>query len=128
MSMLKTVTASAIAALILAGAGSASAADVAHGKKLFQDRCGMCHTGAADDGDGGQAPALAGVVGRKAGGAPDFAYTPALKSYGKSWTTASLDTFLAGPGKLVPGTAMPVAVPNAKDRADLVAYLATLKK
>jgi len=126
--MLKPVAAAALAIWAMASAAPAFAAgDVAHGKSLFQDRCGVCHTGAADDGDGGQGPDLWGVMGRKAGGAPGFSYTPALKAATMVWTPATLDTFLEAPGKVVPGTAMPVSTANPKDRADLIAYLGTLK-
>lgn len=37
----------------------------------------------------------------------------------------SLDAFLAAPDKLAPGTTMLVAVPDAAERADLIAFLAT---
>jgi cytochrome c len=126
--MLKPVVAAVLSAWMIASAAPAMAAgDVAHGKSLFQDRCGMCHQGAADDGDGGQGPDLWGVAGRKSGTVAGFAYTPALKASGLTWTSDTLDKFLAAPDKLVPGTAMPVSTANAKDRADLVAYLETLK-
>ena len=46
------------------------------GKALFQSRCGMCHTAAVGDGDGGQGPPLKGVVGRKAASAPGFRDRP----------------------------------------------------
>jgi cytochrome c len=41
------------------------------------------------------------------------------------WTAATLDRFLANPLKAVPGTTMGYAgVGDAKERADLIAYLA----
>ena len=58
----------------------------AHGKALFQERCGLCHTAAPDDGDGGQGPPLAGVVGRKAASVAGFNYTAALRKSGLTWT------------------------------------------
>jgi cytochrome c len=117
------------ASLLAAVAAPAFAAgDAAHGKALFQQRCGLCHQGAPDDGDGGQGPDLRGVVGRKAGTDPGFGYSPALKGAKLTWTPETLDQFLTAPGKMVPGTAMPVSTANPKDRADLIAYLATLKK
>ncbi|MEI9998178.1 MAG: PQQ-dependent sugar dehydrogenase [Verrucomicrobiota bacterium] len=39
----------------------------------------------------------------------------------------TLDKFLTSPPVLVPGTTMPISVSNAQDRADIIAYLATLK-
>ncbi len=118
---------------LVAGVGfAASHADAqpptaAHGKALFQSRCGMCHAGAPDDGDGGVGPSLKGVVGRRAAVAPGYAYTAALRGSGLVWTRPNLDRFLSGPGKMVPGTAMPIAIPSPKDRADIIGYLATVK-
>jgi cytochrome c len=97
--------------------------DPVRGKQVFETMCTMCH---ADDGDG-QGPSLNGVVGRKAGTGPNFAYTDALKASNLTWTPAALDTFLQGPMQMVPGTAMPQTVPDAAQRADVIAYLATLK-
>jgi cytochrome c len=101
--------------------------DPAHGQLLFQQRCGLCHTAGPQDGDGGQGPPLAGVVGRPAASAPNFSYTAALKASGRVWTPQALDLFLTAPGKDVPGTAMPLKTPSPKDRADLIAYLSTVK-
>jgi cytochrome c len=40
------------------------------------------------------------------------------------WDEKTLDRFLANPPKFVPGTAMTYAgVPDAQERADLIAYL-----
>jgi len=128
----KLIMAIVAAGLMASSVATASAlaqapdGDPAHGQRLFQQRCGLCHTAGPDDGDGGQGPPLAGVVGRRAGSAPNFNFTAALTASGKIWTPAALDRFLAAPGKDVPGTAMPISTPSAKDRADLIAYLATV--
>jgi cytochrome c len=107
-------------------ASTAWAADPKAGQQTFREQCGLCHQGGPGDGDGGQGPSLRGVVGRKAGSLPGFGYTPALKASGLIWTPEMLDRFLTDPQKLVPGTAMPISVPDAKTRQDLIAYLATL--
>ncbi|MHB8283234.1 MAG: c-type cytochrome [Caulobacteraceae bacterium] len=117
----------ALAALAAPASAQAPGGDAGRGKTLFQERCGLCHTAAPDDGDGGQGPALAGVVGRKAASVAGFHYTQALTASGRVWTPAALDVFLAAPSKDVPGTNMPVATTSPKDRADLIAYLATVK-
>ncbi len=101
--------------------------DPVHGRQVFAARCGLCHSAGPDEGEAGQGPPLAGVVGRKAASAAGFGYTHALKGSGLTWTPANLDRFLAGPSKLVPGTAMPIAVSDARIRADLIAYLAGVK-
>jgi cytochrome c2 len=124
------VVATGLMASVLVGSAAMAevlGGDAVHGQTLFQQRCGLCHTAGPEDGDGGQGPPLAGVVGRRAGAAPGFNYTAALKESGKIWTPMALDRFLAAPGRDVPGTAMPISTPSAKDRADLIAYLATVK-
>lgn len=123
---------SAVATTVILAAGTASAAvppagDPVHGKAVFAARCGLCHSAGPDEGQAGQGPPLAGVVGRPAASAPGFDYTTALKGAHLVWTPANLDTWLAGPTRMVHGTSMPIAVGDAKTRADLIAYLATVK-
>jgi cytochrome c len=107
-------------------ATAAMAADATLGQQAFRAQCGVCHQGGPGDGEGGQGPNLNGVVGRRAGALPSFPYTPALKSSGLVWTNENLNRFLTDPSKLVPGTAMPISVPETKTRQDLITYLATL--
>lgn len=99
----------------------ASAGDPARGAAVFDDRCSSCHSIK----DNLQGPHLGGVVGRKAGSVPGFDYTDAMKSSGAVWTPDKLDVFLVDPEKMVPGTAMPAAVPDPAERRDLIAYLAS---
>lgn len=92
------------------------------GEALFRQRCQVCH--AVDAGKPSSVgPNLAGVVGRKAASTP-FAYSAALKKSGVVWNRASLDRFLAGPAKMVPGTRMAVSVTDKAQRAALIEYLA----
>jgi cytochrome c2 len=100
--------------------GDKPAGDAAAGEDLFLDRCAMCHVAEG----GGQGPSLKGVYGRKAASAPGFAYSAALKASGVTWTAPQLDRFLTNPGAAIPGTAMPITVPDPKQRADLIAYFA----
>src|SRR5262249_44179443 len=95
------------------------------GESVFRIRCALCHTVEAGAG-GGQGPNLRGVVGRKAS-STDFAYSPALRRWGRVWTPDLLGKYLRFPSKLVPGTTMVQQVPDSRERADLIAYLATLK-
>jgi cytochrome c2 len=53
---------------------------------------------------------------------------PALKDSKITWNKKTLDKFLLNPMAKVPGTAMPMLIADNKIRADVVAYLATLKK
>ena len=119
-----SILALALAAATLAAGGAHAQGDAAKGKAVFDAVCSGCH---AISGPSFAAPPLGGVVGRAAGTAPAYSgYTKALKSSGITWTDATLDAFLADPGKLVAGTAMPINVPSAADRADVIAYLKTL--
>ena len=115
-----------IAALALAGAAAnpSYAQDAEHGKTIF-NACATCH---ATDHTDRVGPGLAGIIGRKAGTAPSFHYSDAMKSSGIVWDAKILDAYLESPQKVVPGNRMPYAgLKNPTDRADLVAYLATLK-
>jgi glucose/arabinose dehydrogenase len=104
--------------------------DAGPGQVFFQQSCALCHANALAAGGteiNKQGPSLVGVVGRRAGGSASFNYTKALTSSGLTWDAPTLDHFLAGPAALVPGTAMPFAVPDAQARANVIAYLSTLK-
>ncbi len=99
--------------------------DAATGATIFNARCIACHVIGAGQ-KGLLAPNLRGLVGRKAA-VTGFSYSSALKASGLTWTKANLETFLAAPGKMVPGTRMVINIGDAHQRADVIAYLATLK-
>ena len=117
-------------ALLLAATGLAHAAgDAVAGKMLFMQpgKCTLCHKvgpGAMN----GIGPVLNGVVGRKAGTVADYMYSDANKNSGITWTEDVLTKYLAGPQQVVPGTKMTFpGLPKVQDRADVVAYLESLK-
>jgi cytochrome c len=96
------------------------------GAALFS-RCAICHSN-AKSAPNRTGPNLFGVVGRKAGTSPGFSYSAAMKGAGFVWIPAKLTDYLASPQKVVPGNNMPFAgIDNAQQRADIVAYLGTLK-
>ena len=111
----------------LAAQAAPAAGDAARGATLFKQRCGVCHSVVADT-TTRPAPTMKGVSGRKAGSVPNFKYSPALVKSNLTWNKGNLDKYLAAPAKTVPGTFMMIAVPNATDRTDIVAYLDTLKR
>lgn len=89
------------------------------------DQCAACHS---VDGSNGTGPTLKGIIGRRAGTAPGFRYSRAMKSAAISWDEASLDRYLSDPQGTVPGNIMPFAgVPDAAQRSTLIAYLKTLQ-
>ena len=96
-----------------------AAGDPAAGEAVYS-RCLGCH--ALEYNRTG--PKHCGLIGRYAGSAAGYEYSPAMKSSGVVWNEKTLDRFLADPPGTVPGTTMTYAgVPQAKDRADLIAYL-----
>ena len=119
-------------ALVLAvaslGVGAAEAADIAKGQAAFVRQCAICHT-IDKGGENRVGPNLFGVIGRRAGAAPDFKYTNAFRNTATfEWTEGLLGPWIALPAVMVPGTAMGV-FPGVSDRDkdDIVAYVAAQK-
>jgi cytochrome c2 len=50
-----------------------------------------------------------------------------MKKYGVTWSAETLDEFLVNPNAKVPGTAMIGMLADPQQRADVIAYLSTLK-
>ncbi|HVU18717.1 MAG TPA: PQQ-dependent sugar dehydrogenase [Candidatus Didemnitutus sp.] len=118
----------AVSILSLAAVKAASGADAGDADKghlFFQQSCALCHA-TTPAGGGGQGPSLLGVVGRRAA-STTFGYSKALIGSGLVWDAATLDRFLENPQRTVPGTLMPIPVPNSADRRNVIAFLATLK-
>lgn len=112
------------ASIAFAGVGPAAASKVAKGDATrgveIYARCEACHALAYNR----TGPMHCGVVGRKAGTVPGFDYSAAMRRSQLVWDAATLDRFLTNPPKVVPGTTMTYAgIPDARDRADVIAYL-----
>ena len=102
--------------------------DIEHGKATFNTMCSVCHS-VQKTGGPAEGPNLIGLVGREAASQPDFTkYSDALKASELTWNMKTLDKFLVNPMAMVPGTFMPMLIPDDKTRADVIAYLATLKQ
>lgn len=109
----------------VAPAIAAPAGDAANGAKLYA-QCKICHS--TEAGKNGLGPSLRGIVGRKSATVPGFSYSPAMKTAALKWDNATLTAYLTSPMKKVPGTKMAFAgIANEKNRADVIAYLNTLK-
>lgn len=117
----------AIGLALLAGlAGPALAqGDAAAGKKLYASTCLGCHGDAKTAPTTG--PKLTGLIGRKAGTGASGVISRANTESPIVWSDKTLDQYLAAPSTTIHGTIMPIGVNNPKDRADLIAYLKTLK-
>lgn len=110
--------AAALAFGLMAGAAWAGG-DAARGQTLYEQRCSACHS--LDSHRVG--PMHRGVFGRRAGSAPGYDYSPALRGATIIWNSQTLDAWLTDPEKLLPGQRMGYRVEEAADRADLIAYL-----
>ena len=96
-----------------------AAPDKLPGEQIYT-RCAACHALAYDR----VGPHHCGLLGRRAGSVPGFAYSPAMKNSGFIWDEKTLERFLAQPMKTLPGTTMTYAgIPDPKERSDLIAYL-----
>jgi cytochrome c len=128
MEMLKFgLFATAAAALLMSSSAANAAGDAAEGEKVFKRACAACHV-ATKDGPKRLGPTLFGVVGRHSGSVEGFRYSEANKKSDVTWTPEVLDKYLVDPKKFMPGTNMAFAgVKKDEDRANLIAYLATLK-
>jgi cytochrome c2 len=114
---------------VAAGVSPASAQDAGNGQKVF-NRCRACHA----IGPGAHnkvGPALTGIVGRKAGAAPGFNYSDAMKqaaTKGLVWTEGNLQQYLDSPDTFLPNGVMAFAgVKSEAEVKDLIAFLKTQK-
>jgi cytochrome c len=114
----------------MALAGPASAAgDAAKGKEAFA-KCAICH----QVGPGAKTlvgPELNGIVGRKTASVEGYPYSPGMKKLGDDgfvWSEENIDKWIADPKAMLPQSPMALAfagVPDADERANIIAYLKT---
>jgi len=124
--MLNVRTVIAAMSLVAVAGGAHAAGDPTKGKTVFQ-RCAICHR-VDQSGGNGLGPNLFGIAGRKAGSVAGFNYSAAMKNSGIIWSADKLDAYIEHPAAIVPGNKMAFAgIGDAGQRADVVAYLATLK-
>jgi cytochrome c len=116
-----------VALLLGPGAGALAAptqAQVDAGRRLFV-RCANCHEVGAGARNG-FGPQLNAIVGRKAGSAPAYAYSPALRNAGFAWDEQKLVAFIRDSEKVVPGNKMRfLSFMSEKQAGEIVAYLRT---
>jgi cytochrome c len=121
MSQFATTIAFALSVAVLAS--PVLAADVEHGRQVFQ-ACAACHSDKPD----ALGPSLVGVIGRKAGARDDFRYSNAMMRAGFNWDAGNLRQYLADPQAKVKGNRMPFSgLADPKDVDDVIAYIGTLK-
>jgi cytochrome c len=107
----------------IAALGPARAADIEHGKQVFQT-CAACHSDKPD----AIGPSLRGIYGRKSGSLDNFRYSNAMLRANLIWNEANLQAYLKDPQAKVRGNRMPFAgLTNPKDIDDVIAYLKQYK-
>ncbi|MBL8659263.1 MAG: c-type cytochrome [Rhodospirillales bacterium] len=121
-----------LAAAVVMSAATARAqmpaGDAARGEQVFK-KCSACHS--AEPGKHKVGPSLYGVVGRKAG-STDFSRYVGLKGADFVWTEENIFEYLPDPTAFIksktsnPRSGMAYKLPDAQDRADVIAYLKTL--
>ena len=107
--------------VILLALGSASAADVKAGKKVFK-KCKSCHTVKPEKNKVG--PSLHGIIGNASGSVDGYKYSGTLASAGIVWTDENMAEFLKNPKEYLPGNKM--SFPGLKkdeDIQNLIAYI-----
>jgi cytochrome c len=117
--------------LVAFGGPAFAAGDAAKGKELFTTKCAICH----QVGPGAKTlvgPELNGIVGRKAASVADFpSYSAGMKKLGDEgwvWTEQNIDKWITDPKAMIPDSMMALAfqgIPDANERADIIAYLKT---
>lgn len=109
-------------ALVLSGTGLAQAQDAAAGEKVFA-QCRACHQ-IGPNAKNAVGPAQNGLIGRKAGTYPGYAYSNANKSSGLTWDEATFREYIRNPQAKVPGTKMAFpGIKNEQQITDLIAFL-----
>lgn len=95
--------------------------DADAGAKVFR-KCQACHS--LEAGQNRVGPSLFGVVGREAGTAEGFKYSPVMQGSDVVWTPENLDAFLTNPREFMSGTRMVFpGLRDPEDRRDVIAYL-----
>lgn len=100
--------------------------DADNGALIYQDACGQCHQ--LNPGLNKKGPQLMNIYGAKAAELEDYNYSEGLAASGWVWDAKTLDPYIADAEKAMPDTKMlSDPMPDAKERADVIAYLSTLR-
>ena len=78
--------------------------DAQRGAQVF-NQCKICHS--LEAGKNLVGPSLHGVIGRKVGSVPGYAYSPAMKNADVTWNDNTLSKYLTDPKAFIPRDKMP---------------------
>ena len=100
--------------------------DADNGALIYQYACGQCHQ--LNPGLNKKGPQLMNIYGAKAAELEDYTYSEGLAASGWVWDAKTLDTYIADAEKAMPDSKMlSDPMPDSKERADVIAYLSTLR-
>ena len=100
--------------------------DADNGSIIYKDACGQCHQRNA--GLNKKGPQLMNIYGAPAAELKDYTYSEGLENSGWVWDAETLDPYIADAQKAMPDSKMlSDPMPDAKERADIIAYLSTLR-
>jgi cytochrome c len=119
-----TVLPLAVALALLSGAALAqNEMSPDEARLAFNNRCRQCHV--TKEGDNRLGPSLFDVFGRKAGSAPGFAYSSAMKNADIVWDAETLSRYIENPDAVVPGNKMKpfTGISDPEQRAKIIAHL-----
>jgi cytochrome c len=112
-----------MAAVLNASISSQSLTQEQAAGELVFKQCNTCHQ-VGENGKNEVGPVLNGIIGRKAGTAPGFEYSPGFKSTDLVWDDGSFKEYIKDPKSMFPATKMVfVGLKDERKIADLLAYL-----
>ena len=100
--------------------------DAVNGALIYKEACGQCHQ--RNPGLNKKGPQLLDVYGAPAAQLEDYTYSDALYASGWVWDAKTLDPYIEDAQIALPNSKMlSDPMPDAKERADVIAYLSTLR-
>ena len=103
-----------------------TAGDADNGSLIYKDACSQCHQ--LNPGLNKKGPQLMNIYGAPAAKLTDYTYSAGLAASGWVWDAKTLDDYIADSEKAIPDSKMLAdPMPDAKERADVIAYLSTLR-
>ncbi len=100
--------------------------DDVKGAIIYREACGQCHQ--LNAGLNKKGPQLMNIYGAQAAELEDYTYSQGLEQSGWIWDAKTLDPYIADAQKAMPESKMlSNPMPDAKERADVIAYLSTLR-
>jgi cytochrome c len=93
------------------------------GATLFKQQCATCHLSDATR----QGPSLFNIIGRRAGAVEGFHYSAGFARADFAWNETTLDSWIANPQEMIPGSVMAYRQARPEIRAAIIAYLKELR-